>query len=133
MSIADDWRHLGAGSAMLQEIERKAAADGIELLFGEVADQRGDDWTGSAVASASNGGSNHASCEFGSAWTTQPGPAVPEVERNRTRRGARHGLSAGVFKILQCYAALLACMPGQMPPRWGPCAGSGRRRRYAVP
>jgi GNAT superfamily N-acetyltransferase len=35
MSIADDWRHLGAGSAMLQEIERKAAADGIELLFGD--------------------------------------------------------------------------------------------------
>jgi len=35
MSIADDWRHLGAGSALLQEIERKAAADGIELLFGD--------------------------------------------------------------------------------------------------
>jgi hypothetical protein len=35
MSIADDRRHLGAGSAMLQEIERKAAADGIELLFGD--------------------------------------------------------------------------------------------------
>ena len=35
MSIADDWRHLGAGSAVLQEIERKAAADGIELHFGE--------------------------------------------------------------------------------------------------
>jgi GNAT superfamily N-acetyltransferase len=36
MSIADDWRHLGLGSAVLQEIERKAAADGIELLFGDV-------------------------------------------------------------------------------------------------
>jgi GNAT superfamily N-acetyltransferase len=35
MSIADDWRHLGAGSAVLQEIERKAAADGIEFLFGD--------------------------------------------------------------------------------------------------
>src|SRR5271166_3245767 len=35
MSIADDWQHLGAGSAMLEEIERKAAADGIELLFGD--------------------------------------------------------------------------------------------------
>ena len=35
MSIADDWRRLGLGSALLQEIERKAAADGIELLFGD--------------------------------------------------------------------------------------------------
>jgi GNAT superfamily N-acetyltransferase len=35
ISIADDWRHLGAGSAVLQEIERKAAADGIEFLFGD--------------------------------------------------------------------------------------------------
>ena len=35
MSIADDWRRLGVGSALLQEIERKAAADGIELLFGD--------------------------------------------------------------------------------------------------
>ena len=35
MSIADDWRHLGVGSALLQEIERKAAAEGIELLFGD--------------------------------------------------------------------------------------------------
>ena len=35
MSIADDWQHLGVGSALLQEIERKAAADGIELLFGD--------------------------------------------------------------------------------------------------
>src|SRR5271166_2327811 len=36
MSIADDWRRLGVGSAVLEEIERKAAADGIELLFGDV-------------------------------------------------------------------------------------------------
>ena len=35
MSIADDWRRLGAGSALLAEIERKAAADGIELLVGD--------------------------------------------------------------------------------------------------
>ena len=35
MSIADDWRHLGAGSAVLREIERKAAADGIEFLIGD--------------------------------------------------------------------------------------------------
>jgi GNAT superfamily N-acetyltransferase len=35
MSIADDWRHVGIGSALLQEIERKAATDGIELLFGD--------------------------------------------------------------------------------------------------
>jgi len=35
MSIADDWQHLGVGSALLAEIERKAAAEGIELLFGD--------------------------------------------------------------------------------------------------
>ncbi len=35
MSIADDWRHLGVGSALLEEIERIAAADGIEWLFGD--------------------------------------------------------------------------------------------------
>ena len=35
MSIADDWQRLGVGSALLEEIERKAAADGIELLFGD--------------------------------------------------------------------------------------------------
>ena len=35
MSIADDWQHVGVGSALLQEIERKAAADGIELIFGD--------------------------------------------------------------------------------------------------
>jgi GNAT superfamily N-acetyltransferase len=42
MSIADDWRHLGLGSALLQEIERKAAADGIELLFGDVLRTNGE-------------------------------------------------------------------------------------------
>jgi GNAT superfamily N-acetyltransferase len=35
MSIADDWRRFGLGSALLEEIEGKAAADGIELLFGD--------------------------------------------------------------------------------------------------
>jgi GNAT superfamily N-acetyltransferase len=35
MSIADDWRRLGAGSALLEEIERKAATDGIEWLCGD--------------------------------------------------------------------------------------------------
>ena len=35
LSIADDWRRLGVGSALLEEIERKAAADGIERLFGD--------------------------------------------------------------------------------------------------
>ncbi len=36
MSIAEDWRRLGLGSAVLEEIERKAAADGIELIFGDM-------------------------------------------------------------------------------------------------
>jgi GNAT superfamily N-acetyltransferase len=35
MSIADEWRHLGVGSALLLEIERKASADGIEWLYGD--------------------------------------------------------------------------------------------------
>ena len=35
MSVVDDWQHLGVGSALLQEIERKAAAEGIEWLFGD--------------------------------------------------------------------------------------------------
>jgi GNAT superfamily N-acetyltransferase len=35
MSIADDWRRVGLGSALLEEIERKAAADGIEWLCGD--------------------------------------------------------------------------------------------------
>jgi GNAT superfamily N-acetyltransferase len=35
MSIADDWRRLGVGSALLEEIERKAAAAGIEWLLGD--------------------------------------------------------------------------------------------------
>ena len=36
MSIADDWRGLGLGSALHEAVERKAAADGIERLFGDV-------------------------------------------------------------------------------------------------
>jgi GNAT superfamily N-acetyltransferase len=35
ISIADGWRRLGLGSALLEEIERKAAADGIQWLFGD--------------------------------------------------------------------------------------------------
>jgi GNAT superfamily N-acetyltransferase len=35
MSIADGWRRLGVGAALLDEIERKAAADGIEWLHGD--------------------------------------------------------------------------------------------------
>jgi GNAT superfamily N-acetyltransferase len=35
LSIADGWRRLGFGYALLEEIERKAAADGIEWLFGD--------------------------------------------------------------------------------------------------
>jgi len=36
MSISDDWRRLGVGAALLEEIESKAAADGIEWLYGDV-------------------------------------------------------------------------------------------------
>ena len=36
ISIADDWRRLGVGSALITEIERKAAAGGVEWLFGDV-------------------------------------------------------------------------------------------------
>lgn len=36
MSVADCWRWLGVGSALLEEIQRRAAADGIEWLFGDV-------------------------------------------------------------------------------------------------
>jgi acetyltransferase len=36
MSIADEWQRLGVGCAVLEEIESKAAADGIEWLFGDV-------------------------------------------------------------------------------------------------
>jgi acetyltransferase len=36
MSIADKWRRLGVGAALLEEIESKAAADGVEWLFGDV-------------------------------------------------------------------------------------------------
>jgi GNAT superfamily N-acetyltransferase len=35
MSIANGWRRLGVGSTLLEEIERKAAADGIEWLFAD--------------------------------------------------------------------------------------------------
>ena len=35
MSIADRWRRHGVGTSLLEEIERKAAADGIERLFGD--------------------------------------------------------------------------------------------------
>jgi GNAT superfamily N-acetyltransferase len=35
MSLADGWRRLGVGSGLLEEIERKAAADGIEFLHGD--------------------------------------------------------------------------------------------------
>ena len=41
MSIADGWRRLGVGSALLEEIERKAAADGIEWLYGDTGPTRG--------------------------------------------------------------------------------------------
>ena len=65
MSIADDWRHLGAGSAVLQEIERKAAADGIELLFGDTL-RTNEAMIGLALGSRFRlePGSNRASCEF---------------------------------------------------------------------
>ena len=36
ISIADGWHGLGVGSALLEDIERRAAADGIEWLFGDV-------------------------------------------------------------------------------------------------
>lgn len=36
LSIGDDWRGFGIGSGLLEEIERRAAADGIERLFGDV-------------------------------------------------------------------------------------------------
>ena len=41
MSIADGWRRLGVGSALLEEIEVKAAADGIEWLYGDTGPTRG--------------------------------------------------------------------------------------------
>jgi GNAT superfamily N-acetyltransferase len=49
MSIADDLQHVGVGSALLQEIERKAAADGIELLFGDTL------WTNKAMIGLARG------------------------------------------------------------------------------
>lgn len=36
MSIADGWRRFGVGSALLEEIERRAAVEGVEWLFGDV-------------------------------------------------------------------------------------------------
>jgi GNAT superfamily N-acetyltransferase len=36
ISIAEDWQRLGVGSALLEEIERHAASEGIEQLFGDV-------------------------------------------------------------------------------------------------
>jgi GNAT superfamily N-acetyltransferase len=35
MSLADDWRHRGLGSALLRRIEERAAADGIAELFAD--------------------------------------------------------------------------------------------------
>ena len=35
LSIADDWRGVGVGSALLGEIERKAADNSVEWLFGD--------------------------------------------------------------------------------------------------
>jgi GNAT superfamily N-acetyltransferase len=47
MSIADDWRRLGVGSALLEEIERKAGGRRHRMSFRRhAADQRGDDRTG---------------------------------------------------------------------------------------
>jgi len=43
LSIADDWRRLGVGAALLEEIESRAAADGIEWLYGDVL------WTNEAM------------------------------------------------------------------------------------
>jgi GNAT superfamily N-acetyltransferase len=49
ISIADECQRLGAGSAVLQEIERRAAADGIEWLFGDTL------WTNKAMISLARG------------------------------------------------------------------------------
>ncbi|MFO1114343.1 MAG: GNAT family N-acetyltransferase [Beijerinckiaceae bacterium] len=35
MSLADSWRNMGLGSALLRKIEERAAADGIETLFAD--------------------------------------------------------------------------------------------------
>ena len=72
MSIADDWRDLGVGSALLQEIERKAAADGIEFLFGDTL-RTNEGMIGLALGRGFRlgQGSNRASCELRSGWTTQ--------------------------------------------------------------
>src|SRR5271165_6405728 len=70
MSIADDWQHLGAGSALLREIERKAAADGIERLFGDTLwnNQGMIALARAAVAFALDRGWNRASCALRSGW-----------------------------------------------------------------
>ena len=72
MSIADDWRNLDVGSALLEEIEREAAADGIELLFGDTLRTN----YGMIGLARSRGfrlgqGSNRASCELKSGWRTR--------------------------------------------------------------
>jgi GNAT superfamily N-acetyltransferase len=89
MSIADGWRRLGVGSALLEEIERKAAADGIEWLFG---DTLRTNETMIALARGRGfrlGGASYANSE---AARRGSGPAVPEVERNLQRCGALRGL-----------------------------------------
>ena len=65
MSTADDWRRLGVGYALLEEIERKAAADGIEWLFGDtLLTNEGMIALARGRGFRLGGGSNHASCEF---------------------------------------------------------------------
>jgi GNAT superfamily N-acetyltransferase len=49
MSIADEWQHVGVGSAVLEEIEGKAAADGIEWLFGDTL------WTNEGMIALARG------------------------------------------------------------------------------
>ncbi len=72
MSIADGWRRFGVGSALLEEIERRAAADGIEWLFGDVLRTN----EGMIALARSRGfglgpGSRGASCAFTSGWRPQ--------------------------------------------------------------
>jgi hypothetical protein len=49
MSIADNLQHIGVGSVLLQEIESKAAADSIELLFADTL------WTNKAMIGLARG------------------------------------------------------------------------------
>ena len=73
MSIADDWRRLGVGSALLEEIERKAAADGIEWLFGDtLRTNAGMIALARAGAFALGRASSRASFESGSGWRSIP-------------------------------------------------------------